>query len=227
MQSHNQVSLDSFFSCFQRLTICDLATTQWQVCAVQEKNLQGMTLSSSELSGSMSFSFAFSVLSLNIRTSSWRRSLTTALVWLAEEAGRSFNLSNNTFFLTMLCLRAWMNWMCAELTCHRCCAGWTGWARLALECCLHRRHPRFGSVTFYCSSGRHWHVFVLRQVMFNFIKKKEKKMVMWQWNEVEWIWSLSLNVKQKHKWQSNWRATLINDGRAAPIRYWYQISHRY
>ncbi|TNN68249.1 hypothetical protein EYF80_021571 [Liparis tanakae] len=37
-------------------------------------------LSSSELSGSMSFSFAFSVLSLNILTSSCRRSLTTVLI---------------------------------------------------------------------------------------------------------------------------------------------------
>lgn len=186
---------------------------------VRARHWQGTTLSSSELSGSMSFSFAFSVLSLNIRTSSWRRSLTTALVWLAEEAGRSFSLQNKMHrhrYVVDDAPRAWVNCMCAELTRHRCCAGWTDWARPALECCLHHHHhPRFGSVTFYCSSGRHWHGLV-SEVMLLKKTNNNKKMAMWlllntQWNEVEWIWSLSLNVKQKQKWQSKWRATLLND----------------
>lgn len=51
---------------------------------------QGLGLSSSEVtSGSMSFSFTFSVRSLNIFTSSWSRSLMMALFWLAVEAARS------------------------------------------------------------------------------------------------------------------------------------------
>lgn len=58
----------------------------------EKRPSHGTMLSSSELSGSISFSFAFSVLSLNIRTSSCRRSFITALVWLAEEAGRSLSL---------------------------------------------------------------------------------------------------------------------------------------
>jgi hypothetical protein len=50
-------------------------------------------LSSSEVtSGSMSFSFTFSVRSLKSFTSSCSRSLMMALFWLAEEAERSWPL---------------------------------------------------------------------------------------------------------------------------------------
>lgn len=54
---------------------------------------QGLGLSSSEVtSGSMSFSFTFSVRSLKSLTSSWSRSLMMALFWLAAEAARSWPL---------------------------------------------------------------------------------------------------------------------------------------
>lgn len=52
-----------------------------------------MGLSSSEVtSGSMSFSFTFSVRSLKSFTSSWSRLLMRALVWLSVEAARSWSL---------------------------------------------------------------------------------------------------------------------------------------
>lgn len=54
---------------------------------------QGAGLSSSEVtSGSMSFSLTFSVRSLKSFTSSWSRSLMTALFWLAVEDARSWPL---------------------------------------------------------------------------------------------------------------------------------------
>lgn len=54
---------------------------------------QGLGLSSSEVtSGSMSFSFTFSVRSLKSFTSSWSRSLMMALFWLEVEAARSWAL---------------------------------------------------------------------------------------------------------------------------------------
>lgn len=128
-----------------------------------KKHSQGMMLSSSELSGSMSFSLAFSVLSLNIRTSSWRRSLTTALVWLAADAGRSFSLKNRhrhlddaTVYSMFVC--AYSAYMSSVL----CRLDWLGQARTGVlpsssssslwECNLllfkwTHRHCRFNSET--------------------------------------------------------------------------------
>lgn len=73
------------------------------VSSVCVRDSQVIMLSSSELSGSMSFSLAFSVLSLNILTSSWSLSLTTVLVWLAEDAGRSFRLGHGDINLFRWC----------------------------------------------------------------------------------------------------------------------------
>lgn len=146
--------------CFTPQLDMDYWITCWCEYMWRKKHSQGMMLSSSELSGSMSFSFAFSVLSLNIRTSSWRRSLTTALVWLAADAGRSFSLKNRHInlddaFCVCVCVSMYSMFVCmyTVLTCHQCCAGWTGWAKLAQGCCLHHHRPHFGSVTFYCLSG--------------------------------------------------------------------------
>lgn len=143
-----------------------------------------MVLSSSELSGSMSFSFAFSVLSLNIRTSSWRRSLTTALVWLAADAGRSFSLKNRHINLEdafHVCVFVYSMFVCVHtvLTCHRCCAGWTGWAKLAQGCCLHHHHPHFGSVTFYCLSG---HINIVGSTL------RPCSCFLLQWKTLMWLW---------------------------------------
>lgn len=108
--------------------------TCWCEYMWRKKHSQGMMLSSSELSGSMSFSFAFSVLSLNIRTSSWRRSLTTALVWLAADAGRSFSLKNRYINLDDVCVCVLIQYVCvcaysAYMSSVLCRLDWLGQAR--------------------------------------------------------------------------------------------------
>lgn len=73
---------------------------RWTVPALDS---QGLGLSSSEVtSGSMSFSFTFSVRSLKSFTSSWSRSLMTALLWLAVEAARSWPLRKHHLKLSRL-----------------------------------------------------------------------------------------------------------------------------